>query len=320
MDDARTLLALESLDDPTEQERLRLEEAQVREIREKRRQAERDLKERVWRTYRRVLFLAEDNRSLQETDLGLVHSSAAESLVGFILTSMRQEGVVEEGISPDFLVRNWPPALAEEWSTRKVREMFFASPQFPRLLDPEVLRETIARGVREGKFGYVGKADGGYQGPPIIGDPHFNPEDVQFSDQVVLIPREKALALLGKGVSPAEAVARPPQVAEPLAAIMPGVPPAPTAAPGPERRTEFPPTPSVRRLRWEGDLPPQKWTNFYIKVLTRFATDPSLRLVVRFEVEPEAGVSQSQLEELEAALRELGLDPKAVEVVKNGQT
>jgi signal recognition particle subunit SEC65 len=46
---------------------------------------------------------------------------------------------------------------------------------------------------------------------------------------------------------------------------------------------------------------------FYTKVLTRFATDPSLRLRIRFEVAPEAGITQMQLEEIEAALRELGL-------------
>lgn len=43
-------------------------------------------------------------------------------------------------------------------------------------------------------------------------------------------------------------------------------------------------------------------------VLTRFATDPSLRLRIRFDVAPEAGISQPQLEEVKMALRELGLD------------
>ncbi|GBD10354.1 hypothetical protein HRbin22_02626 [Candidatus Thermoflexus japonica] len=46
-----------------------------------------------------------------------------------------------------------------------------------------------------------------------------------------------------------------------------------------------------------------------MKVLTHFATDPSLRLRVRFEVAPEGGLPPNRLEEIQAALRELGLDP-----------
>jgi hypothetical protein len=49
-----------------------------------------------------------------------------------------------------------------------------------------------------------------------------------------------------------------------------------------------------------------------MKVLTHFARDPSLRLHVRFEVEPETGVSQSRLEDIKIALQELGLDPTAI--------
>ena len=42
-------------------------------------------------------------------------------------------------MSPEFLVRNWPPAFLE-WSTRGVRDVCYASPQFPRLLDPEAIK------------------------------------------------------------------------------------------------------------------------------------------------------------------------------------
>ncbi len=37
----------------------------------------------------------------------------------------------------------WPPAVPE-WSTKGVRDAFFASPQFPRLLFPDEIKETIA--------------------------------------------------------------------------------------------------------------------------------------------------------------------------------
>jgi hypothetical protein len=52
--------------------------------------------------------------------------------------------------------------------------------------------------------------------------------------------------------------------------------------------------------------------NFYMKVLTRFATDPSLRLIIRFEVTPATGISQNELEEIKASLRDLDLDISAL--------
>ena len=307
-EEAKTLLALESLEEPTEQERLKLEQPKLQEIKEKKRRIEMNLKEGVWRAYRRVLLLEEDG-DLREVDLGLLHPSAAESLVGLIVSRLKQEGILEESISPDFLVRYWPPAL-EEWRTKGVRDMFFASPKFPRLLNPEVLRDTIAEGVKIGKFGYVGKTYGGYQGTPIIDDPNFGPERVEISDQVVLLRRDKALALKGELARPPEVLPAPQEVSEAISV-------------GPERESQPHAValslPMKRRFSWEGELPPQKWANFYMKVLTRFATDPNLRLTVRFEVSPEEGIPQSVVEEVEIALKELGLDTRALKAEESEQ-
>ena len=186
-----------------------------------------------------------------------------------------------------------------------MRDMFFASPKFPRLLNPEVLRTTIAEGVKMGKFGYVGKTYGGYQGTPIIDDPDFGPAEVEISDQVVLLPPDQALALKGAPPSPPEEPERPPV----------GVAEEPGARPeGAPEQTVIPPMPGGRHLSWEGELPPQKWTNFYMKVLTRFATDPSLRLRVRLEVAPEIGIPPAQLDEIRVALKELGLDTNELKI------
>jgi hypothetical protein len=176
-------------------------------------------------------------------------------------------------------------------------------PRFPRLLNPGVLSSTIAEGVRAGKFGYVGKAYGVYQGTPIIEDPSFEPATVEISDQVVLLPREKALELKGAPTSAPGGPERIPLVAEGHGAGPEG----PIQPVSVETQVS-----SKQRLSWEGELPPQKWTNFYMKVLTRFATDPSLRLRVQFEVSPEIQVLQAQLNEIEIALKELGLDTQAL--------
>jgi hypothetical protein len=60
-------------------------------------------------------------------------------------------------------------------------------------------------------------------------------------------------------------------------------------------------------LHWSGEVPAQKWMNFYQKVLSRFATTKSLRLTVAVDVAPEGGVSKQSVEETKTALRELGL-------------
>ncbi|MCR4433941.1 MAG: DUF499 domain-containing protein [Caldiserica bacterium] len=296
-EEAKTLLALERLEDPSEQERLKLEPPQVQELREKKRRSERDLKEKVWSSYRRIFLLGEDN-CIQEIDLGLLNSSAADSLVGYIVARLKQEGLLEESISPEFLVRNWPPALPE-WSTKEIRNMFFASPKFPRLLDPGILRSTIAQGVKTGKFGYALKMDSQYQNFPIINDQAFDPGEVEIEEWAVLLRPEKVLELKRN----------PPQEEGPEEE--------PKEEEGKEVKIKPPQEEDLKkkkRLSWEGLLSPQKLMLFYTKILSRFATDPSLHLRISFEVTPEAGVTEIQLEEIKAALLELGLDLEGLQV------
>ena len=52
---------------------------------------------------------------------------------------------------------------------------------------------------------------------------------------------------------------------------------------------------------------PQKWMNFYTKVLSRFATGGGLKITVSVDVEPPAGITMAKIEETQVALRELGL-------------
>jgi len=297
--EARNLLAIETLEDPAEQERLRLEESQITELQAKKATSERDLKENVWRAYKRLLLLGEDG-TVRELDLGLVHSSAADSLVGLMVARLRQEGLLEDSISPDFLVRNWPPALPE-WTTKAMRDMFYASPTFPRLLDSDVLRGTVANGVRAGRFGYVSKtAAGDYAMTPLIDDPTFGPGNVEFSDHVVLLPRDAALSMTSREPASGEVTEEPvgyvPQVDSGAELSGPEVVGTALGVVG-----------AVRSLKWQGSVPAQKWMNFYTRVLSRFGMDPSLGITVSFDVAPENGISQQQVEETRMALRDLGL-------------
>ena len=49
------------------------------------------------------------------------------------------------------------------------------------------------------------------------------------------------------------------------------------------------------------------WMNFYTKVLSKFAATTGLKLTIRVEVSPVAGVSPQKVDETKVALRQLGL-------------
>ncbi|MDX1523079.1 MAG: DUF499 domain-containing protein, partial [Anaerolineae bacterium] len=155
-DDARKLLAWEDIQDEVETGAHKLDDTQTRQLRENVNKARRDLAETVWRSYKNVALLDRSNE-IRVIDLGLVHSSSTSGTpIDMIVNRLRHDGEIEDSISPNFLVRNWPPAF-KEWSTRSVRDAFFASPQFPKLLNAEAVKETIANGVSNGILAYVGK-------------------------------------------------------------------------------------------------------------------------------------------------------------------
>lgn len=61
-------------------------------------------------------------------------------------------------------------------------------------------------------------------------------------------------------------------------------------------------------IYWKGHVPPQKWMNFYTKVLSRFASVSGLTLTVTFEVPTEGDNGHAKAEEARSGLKELGLD------------
>lgn len=78
-----------------------------------------------------------------------------------------------------------------------------------------------------------------------------------------------------------------------------------------ERKTAEPEPVSPKtttRLSWRGDIPAQKWVNFYMKVLTRFVSHHHLKLTLQVEVSGGEGILPQKVEEMKAALRELGLE------------
>jgi len=66
--------------------------------------------------------------------------------------------------------------------------------------------------------------------------------------------------------------------------------------------------PGKRVLRWRGTVPPQKWMNFYTKILTRFAGSPELKIEVSIEIPLDSVQAQSKADETRSGLKELGLN------------
>jgi len=366
-EDARKVLAWEAIND--EKDDLPLDDTQKRQIEGNLKNARGDLRESIWRTYNHIALLGKDN-AVQVRNLGLAHSSSASSPVQFIISRLQMEGEIEESIGPNFLLRNWPAFT--EWSTRSVRDAFFASPKFPRLLNANAVRETIAKGASNGFLAYVGKgADGSYQ--PFIYGKSLSAGDVEISDDIYIITKETAEAyqqVLVEGRKLTTLTVIPPQItlkagqqqsfavqgkdqhgkemavtsvawrttdgfitetgvfvagqdtgAVTVTATAGNISGSATVAivsadqdkvndeKGKIEPIGPPPAPAMpKQFTWSGEVPSQKWMNFYTKILAKFATGKGLKLAVNVEIAPEKGLSPQQIEEIKIGLRELGLD------------
>jgi hypothetical protein len=303
-DDARRLLAWEEINSEYRRGELKIDDTQHRTLETNLGEARRDLRESIWRTYKNVCLLGKDN-AVRTINLGLVHSSAAESLTVLILSRLRQDGDLEDGISPNFLLRHWPPAF-KEWSTRGVRDAFFASPLFPRLSRPDAIKETIAKGVSDKLLAYVGKGvDNRYQ-PFEYGD-QMNLLDVEISDEMFITSSETAESYL-KSIQPViePPIPQPPEFIHPTPEP-PGQPKLIIEPPGKSPIPPKMPEKGVTRLTWSGLVPYQKYSSLYLKVLSKFATGQGMQISVTIDVNESNGISSQRIEEVKANLRELGL-------------
>jgi hypothetical protein len=126
-----------------------------------------------------------------------------------------------------------------------------------------------------------------------------------------IIQREAAEAYVaGKSTQPT--TIQPPQ---PPQSATSGTSPIPTVTEGSsvsDGTTFTVPAGNSSRVTWQGYVPPQKWMNFYTKVLSKFATQTGLKLALKVEIAPEGGVSNQKVDEIKVALRELGLSDEVV--------
>jgi hypothetical protein len=296
-DEARRLLAWEAIDG--ESGDLNLDETQRRQLTDNIKKAQRDLRESVWRSYNRVFLLGKDN-TIQEVPLGYVTSSSADSPINNVINQLVTNGEFDnKGISVRLLTKNWPSAFVE-WPTKSVRDAIYASPQFPRIVKgTDAIQNAIANGVSRGELAYVGKTGGGgYK--PFDYNKGLTAIDVEISEDMFIVTKETAETYVKKLQSPTTEP-EPSQPGPTTPTLPPNEPPPPTPQP------TTPTSATVGSLKWSGEVPPQKWMNFYTKVLSRFVTGSGLKLTVNVEVAPQDGVSKQKVDETRTALRELGL-------------
>jgi hypothetical protein len=154
---------------------------------------------------------------------------------------------------------------------------------------PDAVKATIARGVENGLFAYCGKLpEGGYE--PFVYKTTMAATDVEISEDVCLIRKEVAEAHRRHLEQEKEATKIEPK----------------DQYGGPEK-SEPQSTKNSKSMIWRGEIPPQKWMNFYMKVLSKFAVAGGLKLKVTAEIAPPGGVTAQQAEETRQSLRELGL-------------
>ena len=364
---ARDVLAWEDIkaDDDTVGQ---LEESQQRALNESLKRAKADLKESVWRAYRHVFFLNKTN-AIKDNDLGQINSSMAPTLPDLIVNTLRKDDEITDKVGSSRLIRFWPPAITE-WSTKAVRDAFFASPALPRLIDPDSIKQTIADAVSSKLIGYA-RREGNRTVLDRFGEA-LGENEVEISEDIVILKADDAQKLLEPPrldrlvISPERVDVNPNEHAsftvkgfdqyghpftvehpswsvlgctvEPDGRIRVGESPGVYAitarvgdieaqaqirvviakqpvGPGPggggggkdehEREEK-----KAKTIRWIGAIPPQKWTTFYMKVVSPFASAAGLNLRVEVQVPADENDQQAkaQTEKIRNALKDLGLD------------
>lgn len=298
-DAARQVLAWEDIQDEYAH-RDDLDRTIQRQISENLGKSQRDLRETIWRAYKNLVMWGMDGQ-LKQVDLGRVHSSAASSIIALIINHLQSNDDVTPSVGASSLVRNWTGN--ELWSTKAVRDAFFMSPQFPRLLRPESIRETIARGVNDGLIAYVSVTSDGGHVIPFNLQRSLSAADIDISDSMYILRAEVAQAYQRQTETAQEELI---EESNSFISTM-----SPASDPLPVKASEPAPAPisvtPYKTFTWEGEITSQQWTIFYNRVLSRFVSGKVLRINLRVAVSPDGGISGHKLDEVKTALHELGL-------------
>ncbi len=183
----------------------------------------------------------------------------------------------------------------------RARCVFRVATQFPRLTEPDAIETRFRAELPMVCWLTSARPANDYK--PF----HFNQAlmtaDVEFSEEMFIVTKETAECLRRRRGGPGTKSESQTRAESYFSSAYPG-------ADGGEKKPVEPKKPeqlSFTGMTWSGDVPPQKWMNFYTKVLSKFASGRGLKLNLNVEVKPDGGISKQKVEETKAALRELGL-------------
>ncbi len=276
------------------------EKADLREIEVKVKDAEDQARDEVWGGYRFVVLAdSSDPSGLKVIDLGAGHSSGSETLCGRVIAALKAEALLNESVGAGYIDRNWPPAFKDTgaWPLASLRQSFLNG-ALTRLLDPDtVLRGKIVEFVGRGDFGLASgpKSDGTYE--RVWFDEPIPSDEVAFEPGVLLVKKDRAVALKKPPAPPPREVKPPDQAPPP---------------PEPEHPADTPvkptPTPIATMIRVSGSVPPELWNRLGTRVLPKLRSGQELKIGVSLEVSVDSPSAEGLRSELRQIVSDLGLE------------
>lgn len=219
---------------------------------------------------------------LRVIDVG-VPSKDAPSAADHILSVLRDAAVVNESVSPAYLIRAWPPAFRESgsWPLASLRQSFFDG-SLVRLLDAEAaLRKAIQAGVAQGDLALAAglNSDGSFD--RIWRDESCPDDAIQFDTQHALV------------VAATEQERRPDSL--PGAETVHPVETQPVDSSGPAQ------------IAIAGSIPPEQWNRIGTKILARLKSAGFVNISFEITVDCDTSPGEDHVESLRQTLQDLGI-------------
>ena len=264
------------------------------------RNAEEEARDEVWASYRFVsLYDFQAENKLKTIDLGAGYATGNESLTGRVISSLKQNALLNDSVGPGYIERNWPPAFKESgaWPLKSLRQSFMDG-SLTRLLDPDhVLRQRILEFVESGEFGLAsGNPD---QGDARVWYREIVPgSDVTFEPNTFLLTKSRA-----------EQIKAPPTPdPDPEQDLPPAPGPVPDPVPAPPGGQQPLPTPQKATLRLTGTVPMESWNMVGVKILTKLRAEEGLNIGVNLSVSVDSDRLKNLEDEVRQALTDLQLN------------
>jgi ribosome-associated translation inhibitor RaiA len=172
---------------------LRITEEQRKEVREKIKKAESEVKERIRSFYRLILLPSKDG--FKEIDLGIPTYGEDVTIDKRVYERLKSDGEILEKLSPLILKEKYLKNK-DYVKVKDILESFYKTPGEIRLINDKVLKDSIKEGVKQGLFG-VGRIE---EGKPVCS--YFKEECAsEILEEEIIIRADLCIPKHGEGIS-----------------------------------------------------------------------------------------------------------------------